>query len=210
MDGIAARLRFHKDALARAFAFTTAVVTVCAAVIAGSTLRDPSRNFSGMAAATASDAKDQSRLDRPTTAQISPATPPDSRQGANDMVTPAGAPIGSWRHEDFTFVEVIDGRTFRAGGTTIRLAGLELPAADQVCRTLDNRLEQCAARAATQLELLTRSRALACRYHMITSSEAVGSCRIGAHDLAARMIRTGYAQRATDADEVQADAPPRG
>jgi endonuclease YncB( thermonuclease family) len=110
----------------------------------------------------------------------------------------APASAEGWREQDFASVSIIDGRTIGAGGVTIRLDGLELPPPDQVCRTLDNRLEQCVTRAATQLELLTRSRRLACRYRMITSSEAVGSCSIGSHDLAERMVRSNYV-RAADA-----------
>jgi hypothetical protein len=113
------------------------------------------------------------------------ATPPDS--GGRDA---------GWIEGDFGRVTVLDGRTLSTGALTLRLAGLELPRADEICRTLDSRLEQCAARAATQLELLTRSRTLACRYRMVTSSEAVGACRIAGHDIAERMLRTGYMQRA--------------
>ena len=81
---------------------------------------------------------------------------------------------------------------------------MALPHSDQICRTLDDRLEACAARAATQLELLTRSRRLACRFQMTTSSAGTGSCRIGSQDLAERMIRTGYVR--ADKGEVVADA----
>jgi endonuclease YncB( thermonuclease family) len=119
-----------------------------------------------------------------------------SSQGAAPATSAAARDDGGWIERDFARVTVLDGRTLSTGAVTLRLAGLELPRSDEVCRTLDNRLEQCTARAATQLELLTRSRTLACRYRMVTSSEAVGACRIAGHDLAQRMVRTGYAQRA--------------
>jgi hypothetical protein len=77
----------------------------------------------------------------------------------------------------------------------VRLDGLLLPAADETCRTLDGRLEPCLARAATQLELLTRWRRVTCRYRLETSSEGVGHCRIGASDVADRLLRTGFARR---------------
>src|SRR5689334_9579633 len=106
MDGITARLRSQKDALARAFAFTTAVVTVCAAVVVGGELRDSSRGVSATPAAAATDPKDQGRLDQRETPDL-PATPlTDAHQGANDAATPTGAAIGAWRHEEFTFVDV--------------------------------------------------------------------------------------------------------
>ncbi|HKG82711.1 MAG TPA: hypothetical protein VKB16_06080, partial [Beijerinckiaceae bacterium] len=66
----------------------------------------------------------------------------------------------------------------------------------EVCRTLDGRLEPCLARAATQLELITRFRKVSCRYRIEAPGEASGSCRIGATDLAERMARTGFAKRA--------------
>ena len=111
------------------------------------------------------------------------------------------------QEQEFTRVEVVDGRTIAAGPLRIRLAGLDLPAKDEVCRTLDGRLEACAARAATQLELLTRSRTVVCRYRLETSSEGAGTCRIGASDLAERMLRTGYTKRLATA---QASAPVAG
>jgi endonuclease YncB( thermonuclease family) len=92
----------------------------------------------------------------------------------------------------------------------ITLDGLELPHREQVCRTLDNRLEPCAARAATQLELLTRSRKVTCRYRMTTSSEATGSCRLGSQDLADRLLRTGYVRAAENGKPVVASASPAG
>lgn len=184
--GIAVGLKIRKDIIIRAAGFTTATVVVCGALAVGSILRDPSRSPSQSAAVSNEDGKDQDRIffagDR------SPATPIH-----NVSANAAEAePIGEWREQEFTFIMVVDGRTFASGGVTIRLAGVELPPPDQVCRTLDDRLEQCAARAATQLELLTRSRTLACRYRMTTSSEAIGACRIGPRDLAERMVRTGY------------------
>jgi endonuclease YncB( thermonuclease family) len=64
---------------------------------------------------------------------------------------------------------------------------------EQMCRTLDGRLEPCATRAATQLELMTRGRAVTCLHRVEQAGEAVGRCRIGFSDLTERMIRTGFA-----------------
>ena len=115
--------------------------------------------------------------------------------------SPAEVEAGG-KEQEFTQVDVVDGRTIAAGPLRIRLTGLDLPAADEVCRTLDGRLETCAARAATQLELLTRSRTVVCRYRLETSSEGTGTCRIGASDLAERMMRTGYTKRVAAAQPV--------
>jgi endonuclease YncB( thermonuclease family) len=62
-----------------------------------------------------------------------------------------------------------------------------------MCRTLDGRVEPCRQRAATQLELLTRSRRLTCLYLVEASDETIGRCRLGTSDLTERMIKTGYA-----------------
>lgn len=131
---------------------------------------------------------------------------------ADDLVTgslkpfrpaPSGA-AGGWKDREFTRIEVVDGRTIAADGLRIRLGGLELPGLDEICRTLDGRLETCAARAATQLELLTRARKVVCRYRLDTASEGSGACRIGASDLAERMMRTGYTKRIAVAERAGA------
>jgi endonuclease YncB( thermonuclease family) len=105
----------------------------------------------------------------------------------------------AWREEEFAAVAVVDGRTLAAGGLRIRLVGLDLPMPEQVCRTLDGRLEHCTKRAATQLELLTRWRKVTCRYRVEGAEDAVGHCRIGTSDLAERMVRSGYAWRSASA-----------
>jgi len=102
---------------------------------------------------------------------------------------------GVWQEEEFTRVAVEDGRTLVAGHLRIRLVGIDLPMPEQVCRTLDGRLESCASRASTQLELLTRWRSVTCRYRQTGSGEAIGQCRVGSSDLAERMIQTGYTWR---------------
>jgi endonuclease YncB( thermonuclease family) len=98
-----------------------------------------------------------------------------------------------WIEREFAAVEILDGRTVRAEGVRIRLIGLDLPMPEQMCRTLDGRLEPCATRAATQLELMTRGRAVTCLHRLEQAGEAVGRCRIGFSDLTERMIRTGFA-----------------
>jgi hypothetical protein len=219
---ITARLNFHKRLLVRAAGFAMVAAALSGALALGSILRHPSRSAPQPDAAFEQDSKDQSRVGaqgRAATVQTTStagaisiwhpgkmeSAPAEIPEGLTP--TPASAEAGSeWREQDFTGITVIDGRTFTSGALTIRLAEVELPSPDQVCRTLDNRLEQCAARAATQLELLTRSRTLACRYRMTTSSEATGSCRIGSRDLGERLARTGYVRVADARRSVMADA----
>jgi hypothetical protein len=112
------------------------------------------------------------------------------------------APASEWRDEEFAQIQALDGRTLAASSVRIRLSGLELPGAGDICRTLDGRLEPCLARAATQLELITRFRKVSCRYRIEAPGEASGSCRIGATDLAERMARTGFAKRAPEAGRL--------
>ena len=123
----------------------------------------------------------------------------------------APAPRASeWRDEEFAQIQALDGRTLAASSVRIRLAGLELPGAGEVCRTLDGRLEPCLARAATQLELITRFRKVSCRYRIEAPGEASGSCRIGTTDLAERMARTGFAKRAPEAGRLALAAAATG
>ena len=186
---VAERLRVHKQAVLRGAGFVAAALALCGALTVGSILREPARE------PALSESGDQGDKDQSRVAVRKRAAAPASEaagEGAAETLAAAAESYGEWREQDFTFVTVVDGRTFTSRGMTLTLAGLELPDADQVCRTLDNRLEPCGARAATQLELLTRSRVLACRFRMTTSSEAVGSCRTGGRDLAERMLRTGH------------------
>jgi endonuclease YncB( thermonuclease family) len=111
----------------------------------------------------------------------------------HDLTPAAEPPTAEWREEAFATVTVADGRTLLAGGVRIQLVGLDLPMPEQVCRTLDGRLEYCTARAATQLELLTRWKRVTCHYRVERAGEAIGRCRVGTGDLADRMVKTGYA-----------------
>jgi endonuclease YncB( thermonuclease family) len=118
----------------------------------------------------------------------------------------ASAP--TWHERELADVAVVDGRTLDAAGVRIRLSGLALPPADEACRTLDGRVEACATRAATQLELLTRHRKVTCRYQASPSGEANGSCRIGSSDLAERLVKTGYVRRLDPADAAKGRVRP--
>jgi endonuclease YncB( thermonuclease family) len=116
--------------------------------------------------------------------------------GSGILSASSFAPRSSdWTEREFPAVTVVDGRTLEAGDIRIRLIGLDLPMPEQVCRTLDGRLERCVARAATQLELLTRWKRVTCQYRLSVSHERIGRCRIGTSDLTDRMVMTGYAWR---------------
>jgi hypothetical protein len=112
---------------------------------------------------------------------------------------------GDWQEKEFASVSVIDGRTLGAGGLKIRLAGVQLPREDAICRTLDGRLETCLSRAATTLDVNTRWRRVSCRYQMQGFGHAVGSCRVGGADLAERVVRAGFARREGSAAVAEAN-----
>lgn len=109
----------------------------------------------------------------------------------------------AWREGEFKDLTVLDGRSFTAGGLRIRLSGLVLPEEGALCRTVDGRQEPCGTRAATQLELITRWRAVSCRYRMEAPGEAVGECRLGTSDLADRLVRAGYVKRSDEGAPVR-------
>ena len=80
---------------------------------------------------------------------------------------------------------------------TVRIAGLALPTADKTCRRLDGLSVACLSRAESYLELLVRSRAVACdRAGVADDGVALGRCRIGETDIAEQMVRQGWAEAA--------------
>ena len=146
----------------------------------------------------------------PTQARFAKAGEPARHRLARPRRVAPVPGASEWRDEEFAQIQALDGRTLAASSVRIRLAGLELPGAGDVCRTLDGRLEPCLARAATQLELITRFRKVSCRYRIEAPGEASGSCRIGATDLAERMARTGFAKRAPEAGRLALTAAATG
>lgn len=106
----------------------------------------------------------------------------------------------------FTTVDVLDGRSFRADGATVRLANVALPGPRQQCRRLDGVSEPCAERARTRLDLMTRHRPVACDLQPAATGTAsaaplAGDCRVGNTDLGLRLIREGWATPLTDTPE---------
>jgi endonuclease YncB( thermonuclease family) len=106
----------------------------------------------------------------------------------------------------FPTINVVDGRSFRSGNTTVRLAGVALPGPRQQCRRLDGVVEPCAERARTRLDLMTRHRPVACDLQpAATDSPALaGACRVGNTDLALWLIREGWATPLSDTPEAAA------
>jgi endonuclease YncB( thermonuclease family) len=121
---------------------------------------------------------------------------------ANAITSPQphrGDDIAAWREETFARPTVVDGRTLGLGPVTVRLAGIVLPAADETCRLLDGSTAPCAARSATQMELMLRWRPVTCRLPDGPRGDISTRCRIGATDLAEWLVRNGWARPAQDA-----------
>lgn len=112
---------------------------------------------------------------------------------SHHQTTPLSARPQSWVEHIMNDVRVTDGRTLQQGDVSVKLAGLTLPAPEQMCRLLNGQQEPCANRMATQLELLTRHRQLTCRHRALSTADMIkgvvpeATCRIGEHDLTTRM-----------------------
>jgi endonuclease YncB( thermonuclease family) len=98
----------------------------------------------------------------------------------------------------FSTIEVVDGRTFRAGGTTVRLANVALPERGRRCQRLDGTSEPCIERTRTRLDLITRHRPVTCDLEAGASDTAAGVCRVGDADLSLWLIREGWALPSED------------
>ncbi|MCC2113168.1 MAG: hypothetical protein KDJ16_14125 [Hyphomicrobiales bacterium] len=111
-----------------------------------------------------------------------------------------------WQARSFIAINVLDGRTFRAGDIKVRLVGVELPASTAKCRLLDGSLRSCADRAEAQLDLTTRRRKVDCDVRPLAGSTGIygGKCRIGDRDLNDQLIHESWAK------PVTAQAPSTG
>lgn len=133
------------------------------------------------------------------------ATDPDTT-GSIALASDTAMPVRQARV--FAAIDVVDGRSFRADGATIRLANLALPGPRQQCRRLDGVLEPCFERARTRLDLMTRHRPVACDLAAAApgalTAPLTGDCRVGDGDLALRLIREGWATPLSDTPEAAA------
>jgi endonuclease YncB( thermonuclease family) len=199
------------------------LIATAALAIAMSSLPPPAPARAGTPASTVLGGKDVQRLEAwngplrsapvapeeslpaPVSWTLFDARPAGALSEARFSVPPQTPSVASgWRETEFPQVAAVDGRTVEAEGVRIRVSGLALPAPEDTCRTLDGRMEACATRAATQLELITRFRKVACRYRLVGAADAVGTCRLGTSDLAERLVKAGYVRRIDDNVRVAA------
>lgn len=89
---------------------------------------------------------------------------------------------------------VVDGDTIEIHGQRIRLAGIDAPESDQLCRDADSALYRCGQKAANDLAAFIDGRPVQCievdrdRY-----GRAVAVCTVGGVDLADWLVRSGLA-----------------
>jgi endonuclease YncB( thermonuclease family) len=98
-------------------------------------------------------------------------------------------------------IEVVNATTLRSSDMTVRLAGIELPKAEQSCRRLDGLAVSCTDRAISYLQLLVKGRSVSCdKAGLAADGVEKGRCRIGATDIAEQMVRQGWAKTSGNPD----------
>lgn len=87
----------------------------------------------------------------------------------------------------------ISGDTLRVGSRQLRLAGIEAPELYQSCTGADGRAWACGDSARQGLARLLRAGNVSCDVSAGDGDDAVGSCRLGERDVAAELVRDGFA-----------------
>lgn len=88
----------------------------------------------------------------------------------------------------------ISGDTIRIDGRLIRLSGIEAPEVIQMCKDRRRRNWRCGRRARAALRQLVRRRKTECTsVSEIDGGRLQATCTVGGEDLAAQMVRKGYA-----------------
>jgi endonuclease YncB( thermonuclease family) len=99
-------------------------------------------------------------------------------------------PARWWR---FELPETTDAATFVTGGRTIRIAGVEPPAADRTCRMPDGAEWPCGRMALTSLRMFLRGRPVECYYRLSdAAADFAAPCRVGPTDLGAWLLTQGW------------------
>jgi endonuclease YncB( thermonuclease family) len=99
-------------------------------------------------------------------------------------------------------IQVIDGGTLVVDGRTVRLWGIEAPAATQTCMTTTGRSWPCGKRVRDQLRSAVQEDAIVCQ----PKASGLELCRIAGLDIGALLVKEGLAKARDDYQELEARA----
>lgn len=111
---------------------------------------------------------------------------------------------------------VVNGETLEVGGQLVRLFGIAAPPTNEACLTSAGKSWACGQEAAFALAFETANRWLTCRERLRVEGLIIATCLAGPYDLAALMVRKGWAVVRPDesreymADEEKARSDGRG
>lgn len=88
---------------------------------------------------------------------------------------------------------VVDAQTLEVGGRLVRLFGVSAPPTDETCLTASGQRWACGEEAAFTLAFETGNRWLTCRERFRDAGLTVATCLAGPYDIAALMVRKGWA-----------------
>jgi endonuclease YncB( thermonuclease family) len=111
----------------------------------------------------------------------------------------AGPPLPEPKAIETSAVRVGDGDTFRMGGRTIRLAGIDAPELAQTCTSAESGEWPCGREARDALARLLAANGLQCEERAADRyRRALSVCRTEAGDVGEAMVRAGLALGARD------------
>lgn len=94
----------------------------------------------------------------------------------------------------FHRVVVLDGGRVKAGDTVIQLEGVEMRAADAMCTDEAGREWPCGRQATAALQRFVRTRSIECEMGERAGEAMRAACRVGEADIAAWLVRQGWAE----------------
>lgn len=97
-------------------------------------------------------------------------------------------------HEVEGFVQVLEGDLISVNGTPVRLYGIDAPDLGQICRTRTGRPYDCGEASRAMLDRLIGAAQVSCTiYARLATDAEVGRCFVGRTDIAAALVRRGWA-----------------
>ncbi|MEZ0250591.1 MAG: thermonuclease family protein [Methylobacteriaceae bacterium] len=137
------------------------------------------------------------------------AGPARAGEPATRIAALATAPVAPLAAPVMGSATVIDGATLSVGGRRLRLHGIVAPALDQTCFDAQERGYACGRVAAEALTARIGESFVTCEAQGTEAETGVATahCRLGAEDLAAWLVESGYAvaDRGVSTDYVAQD-----